>query len=172
MRKLSLMLFMLIFTCSTYGGFDAGGGPGISIEKIIDFLRNSQKFLIAGNFLENDVQKSLRLSSYQKSDMSNDVSGVGGDFWNKIIQNSDDNDFVILVIGKNLYPKNMSYVLVAFDAFDVESGDLVFDLSTHAKTYQFDLKNKQFIEISFAQLYQELCLTDQCPDVHFISVIK
>ena len=143
-----------------------------SIEKIIDFLRNSQKLLIEGNFSENEFQKSLRLSSYQKSDMSNDVSGVGGDFWNKIIQNSDDNDFVILVIGKNLYPKNMSYVLVAFDAFDVESGDLVFDLSTHAKTYQFDLKNKQFIEISFAQLYQELCLTDQCPDVHFISVIK
>jgi len=163
---------MLIFTCSTYGGFDAGGGPGISIDKIIDILRYSKKFLIEGNFSENGVQKSLRLSSYQKNDISNDASGSGGNFWNKIIQNSDDNDFVILVLGKNLFPKNVSYVLVAFDAFDVVNGDLVFDLFTHAKTYQFDLKNKQFIEISFAQLYQEICSTNQCPDIHFISVIK
>ncbi|OFZ23483.1 MAG: hypothetical protein A2202_09260 [Bdellovibrionales bacterium RIFOXYA1_FULL_36_14] len=172
MRKLSLMLFMLIFTCSSYGGFDAGGGPGISIEKLIDFLRNSQKLLIEGNFSENEFQKSLRLSSYQKNNLSNNAGGAGGDFWNKIIQNSEDNDFVILVIGKNLFPKNVSYVLVAFDAFDVVNGDLVFDLSSHAKTYQFDLKDKQFIEISFAQLYQDLCSTEVCPDMHFISIIK
>jgi len=172
MRKLSLMLFMLIFTCHTYGGFDAGGGPGISMERVMDFLRNSPKSLIEGRFLEYDGLKSLRLSSPQKNYVPNNADGAGEYFWDKIMQNGDENDFIILVIGKNLYPKNLSYVLVAFDKVDMVNGDLVFDLSTHARTFQFDFKNKKFIEISLEQLYKKLCLNDLCPDLHFISVAK
>ena len=178
MRKLSLVLsvvlFMLVFTCNTYGGFDVGGGPGFAIERIMDFLRSSQKYLVEGNVSDNEIQKSLRLSSYhyQKNYVSTGSSADHETFWDKIIQNGGDNNFVILVIGENLYPKNLSYVLVAFDAFDVVNGDLVFDLSTHAKSFQLDLKNRKFIEIAFEQFYKDLCLDDLCPNVHFISAIK